>query len=167
MKMVWILLFGVITSCDDPKTTKLTYMPDMATGPQITPQRNYLEPPVHSVPVNGIFYSKTSTESESILTNSLIGAVGEDFHLANGKKLFETYCSVCHGPDFKGGSTMKDKMPPPPDLTTEIYKDRKDGFYLHTMTFGSTSGVMPGYGHATSMQEREQILLYIRLLQNQ
>jgi mono/diheme cytochrome c family protein len=84
---------------------------------------------------------------------------------ANGKVLFETFCSVCHGADAKSGGALGPNYPVPPNLVHEAYKSRGDGFFFHTITFGSQSTLMPGYGYAISVHERWMIVKHLRNLQ--
>jgi len=162
------LLLSWLTSCKcqmDGNKTKLQYMPDMATAPVARAQREYLDPPPGSVPHNAILYPKTAEESETLLVNPFTGRWDEDIHREAGKRLFGIYCAVCHGLDLKGQGSIQDKFPTPPNLTLDLYKNRKDGYYAHVMTYGSPSGIMPGYGHALWLNERWEIVLYIRELQ--
>ena len=171
-KTIWMVAATVLllfqASCkEDRSQTKWTYMPDMMDGPTVKPQQDYLDPPQGSIARETLVYPKNSAEAEQALRNPLAGKPGEDTHRAKGKELYETYCTVCHGPDAKGGGTIVDKYPRPPDITMEAYSKRKDGFYFHTITFGSPSTLMPKYGHATSVDERWKIVLYLRSLQAQ
>ena len=45
----------------------------------------------------------------------------------NGKRLFLIYCTLCHGPDAKGGGPVAPKFIPPPDLTLDLFRQRSDG----------------------------------------
>lgn len=160
------LLFFWLTSCKcefDRNKTKLQYMPDMVTAPVARAQREYLDPPEWSVPNDAILYPKTPEEAETLLINPFTGRWDEEAQKTNGKRLFGIFCSVCHGQDAKGHGNIQDKFPPPPDLTLDLYKNRKDGFFFHRITFGSA--IMPSYGHATSPHERWQIILHLRDLQ--
>ena len=160
------LLFTGLTSCKcqvDGNQTKLQYMPDMATSPVARSQREYLDPPEGSISHDAILYPKTAEEAETLLINPFAGRWDEDTQKANGARLFGVYCAVCHGQDLKGHGTVQDKFPPPPDLASDLNKNRKDGFFFHRITYGTA--VMPSYGHATSPHERWQIILHVRDLQ--
>jgi mono/diheme cytochrome c family protein len=149
-------LFG----CWDNAATKLQYMPDMADAPTLKPQENYLPPPPHSVPINAVIYPKTVEEAEKTLKNPLQSS---DEVVAQGKHFYETYCIPCHGAAAKGDGSITDLYPRPPDITAELYKTRGDGFFFHRITFGAN--IMPGYGHATTVNERWAIVHYLRDLQ--
>ena len=159
------LILLSLTSCKwgDPSKTKLQYMPDMADAPVVKAQREYLDPPVGSVANNAILYPKTPEEAETLLINPFTGRWDEDKHKEKGKQLFGIYCAVCHGQAANGQGNISDKFPPASDLTLDLYKNRKDGFFFHRITFGSA--IMPSYGHSISPHERWQIILHLRDLQ--
>ena len=150
-----ILLFLVLVSCIDPATPKLQYMPDMADNPTVKAQEDFLDPPPYSVARGTVFYAKTAEESTQT------AAVVRD--AAQGKQLYATFCQVCHGAQGKGDGTIDDGFPQPPDISQVLYRERKDGFLFHRITFGTA--IMPGYGHALSVAERWQIVYYLRALQ--
>lgn len=171
----WLGVAGVIVfyltlngcSCDRNQT-KIQYMPDMADGPLLKPQRTYIDPPEGSVSRQAILYPKTAEEAETVLTSPYAGtnqtASIPSHHLEEGKRLFETFCAVCHGHDAKGHGPVADKLPPP-DLTMDVYKQRADGYFFYRITFGGLA-LMPSYGHAISPDERWKIVGYLRTLQS-
>lgn len=149
-----------VMSCDH-KTRKLQLMPDMADGPTVKAQENYLEPPPHSVDINAEEYPATIEESEAKRTNPFPNTPAV---LAKGEALFGTFCAACHGPDGKGQNALGPNFPVPPDITNEVYKKRADGFFFYRITFGGV--MMPSYGHSISVNERWMIIHHLRTLQN-
>jgi mono/diheme cytochrome c family protein len=83
--------------------------------------------------------------------------------LENGKKLYNVYCTLCHGDNAKGSGPVAGKFIPPPDLTLEVFRERPDGFVYQTITDGGP--LMPGQGDSLQPQERWEIVLYLRRLQ--
>jgi mono/diheme cytochrome c family protein len=81
----------------------------------------------------------------------------------SGKKLYEIYCTLCHGADGKGGGPVAGKFVPPPDLTLDVFRARPDGFLYQTITDGGP--LMPGQGDALQPRERWEIVIYLRRLQ--
>ncbi len=144
----------------DETATKVQYMPDMADGPTVKAQENYLDPPEHSVPVTGILYPETIEEAQEVFKNPFPPS---DENLAKGKELYNTFCIPCHGADGRGGGSLGPLAPIPPDITHANYQANTDGFFFYRITFGK--GMMPGYGHAISPGERWQIVHYLRTLQ--
>ncbi len=151
-----------LNACEiNSSNTKIQYMPDMADAPTVKAQENYLEPPLHSVPTNGVLYPDTIEEAEKVLKNPYPPS---EQIIADGKKLYETVCVACHGAKGNGENALGPKMPKATDITTADYKARTDGFYFYRITFGAAN--MPSYGHATSAHERWKIVHYLRTLQN-
>lgn len=159
-------LTALNTGCDvGPNGRKVQYMPDMADSPAPKAQKEYLDPPVGAVAMNAMFYPKTVEEAEKVLTTP--DAIKNDPDTAKkGKQLFETFCIPCHGIDAHGVGTLNvSTAPHPPDITSDIYAKKGDGFFFYRITFGSASTLMPGYGHAISVHERWQIIAHVRELQ--
>ena len=159
-------VFAASACKDGPNDTKWQYLPDMADAPTVKAQESYLEAPEGSVAVNAILYPKTIEESSKLLRNPLSRLSGRalDSRVGQGKRLFGMFCQHCHGTDAKGVGTVTDKFVQAPDITTAAYKEKKDGFFFHKITFGGP--IMPGLGHSISAHERWKIVLYLRQLQN-
>lgn len=159
--------FLSLSACKEegPNTTKLQYMPDMADAPTVKAQEGYIDPPEHSVTINAILYPADKQVAEQELRNPFGEGVGTNPEfLKRGEKLFNTYCSVCHGFDGKGKGTLGDAYPiPVPDITTATYLARKDGFFFAQISLGGN--MMPSYAHSTSPHERWWIVSYLRTLQ--
>jgi mono/diheme cytochrome c family protein len=153
---------GLFGCHGDPEDSKIQYVPDMADAPTVKTLREYLDAPQGSVAMNVGLYPKTPEEAEKQLTMPP-SVAGDAQALAAGKKLFETYCAVCHGLDAKGKGTIKHPAIAPPDLTHPTYLGRADGFFFYRITFGTA--VMPAYGHATDPVERWKIIRHLRTLQ--
>ncbi len=155
--------FGLVSCSQDPNTTKLQFMPDMADGPTVKAYEDFLNPPDHSIAMNAILYPDTAEESEKLLQNPFASMPDQKKYLASGEKLWNSHCTVCHGTAGKGDGPVVGKYPQPPDITTEIYKNRGDGFFFHRITFGNA--LMPGYGHSIAPHERWEIVMHLRTLQ--
>jgi cytochrome c len=146
----------------DNNQTILQWMPDMADAPTIKPQESYIDPPVGSVSMRAGIYPETVEEAEEQL--NMPPQIAQNPSNEAGKLHYETFCVICHGDDGKGASTLPVDFPGRPDLTDDIYKNRKDGFFFYRITFGSV--IMPPYGYSISPGERWQIVKYLRTLQN-
>ena len=164
-KLLYLLfLCSFVTGClEDSNMTKITYMPDMADGPIVKAHREYLDPPEGSVARNAIIYPDTPEEAGELLSNPFAAVANQEKVLKDGKRLYGYICITCHGPHAKGKGKISDKFPPAPDLTTDLYKNKEDGYIYHRITFGSA--IMPGYGHALSSDERWKVVSYLRTLQ--
>lgn len=162
MKLI-VLISLLFAGChQDPNQTILQYVPDMADAPTIKPQESFLNPPDGSVAMNTLIYPQTIEEMEKHFV--MPPRIAKDPQVnAKGKVMFETFCAVCHGQDAKGKGTLTPDFPVPPDLTHQVYQDKKDGFFFYRITFGAT--LMPSYGYAISPVERWYIISYLRSLQ--
>jgi mono/diheme cytochrome c family protein len=86
-----------------------------------------------------------------------------DVSVAIGKERYATFCSPCHGPEGKGGTSglVATKFIPTPDLTNaELQKQRTDGYWHSYIVVGGA--VMPAYGEALSTQEAWHIVNFLR-----
>ena len=157
---VFISTFVLAVSCDK-RATKVIYMPDMVDVPTVKVLEDYIDPPDNSVSRRAIYYPETVEDAEAQLKNPLVAS---EHNLEKGKKIYDTYCIVCHGADAKGGGSLTSAYPAAPDITTSDYSSRGDGFFYYRITFGAA--LMPGYGHSIIEKERWQTVQYLRTLQS-
>lgn len=83
--------------------------------------------------------------------------------LEQGKKLYNTYCIVCHGPQGRGNGPVAGGAMQPADLTSERVRTQSDGALYATIRNGFAT--MPAYGERLTPPERWQVILYVRTLQ--
>ena len=121
-----------LSACKEGRNvTKLQYMPDMADAPTVKTQESYLNPPEHSVATSAILYPATMEIAEAELAMPRTAPGRLENELAAGKKLYNTYCKVCHGEDGKGKGTLGASYPiAVPDISRPDLAWRKDGFSL-------------------------------------
>jgi len=111
-------------------------------------------------------YAKASAE----LVNPFAGDT--TVALAEGEKLFNNFCSHCHGMQGKGDGAIiaNGKFPPPPSYSTGnssrggAMKDLTDGKIYHTITYGVN--LMGPHASQITPEERWKIVLYVHKLQN-
>jgi len=92
--------------------------------------------------------------------------------LAEGQKLYTSFCSHCHGAQGKGDGSIvaAGKFPPPPSYSTGTssrggaMKDLTDGKIYHTITYGVN--LMGAHASQITPEERWKIVLYVHQLQN-
>ena len=164
--LFFILALQVYGCHQETSKTKIQYMPDMADSPTVKAQEDYLDPPDGSIARSGIIYPEDVAVAEKDFRPQPINDPHERKKAdIAGEKLFNIYCTVCHGADGKGMGTLTDAYPKAsvPDITRADLAERKDGFYFLKITKGGA--LMPGYGHAISPHERWYIVRYIRTLQ--
>jgi mono/diheme cytochrome c family protein len=133
---------------------------DMSDQPSIKPQEAPRLPPVNSIPTQGKEPKMDRIQAGKILHNPVKPTTAS---IDNGKRLFEVYCTPCHGADAKGNGPVAKKFVPPPDLTLEMFRKRPDGFIYEQINSGGP--LMPGQGEALLPRERWEIVNYLRRLQ--
>ncbi|MBI3014337.1 MAG: cytochrome c [Candidatus Tectomicrobia bacterium] len=135
---------------------------DMIRQPSVKPQENPRPEPEGSVPVDGRDRPMSREKAGQILRNPVQTTADS---VENGKKLYNIYCALCHGPTATGGGPVSRKFVPPPNLTDDFFKKRPDGFLFETIRSGGP--VMPGYRESLTPKERWDIVNYLRRLQGQ
>lgn len=143
---------------------------DMANQISIKPQESVdlknpgMRPyPKHSVPIPGT----SSLVKDMGASEKQVNPIpADDKSVALGGKLFQIYCTPCHGYSGKGDGLVGAKLLLKPfDLTADQTKGRSDGFIWGYMTFGGA--VMPSYANDLSVSERWNVINYVRkVLQN-
>jgi mono/diheme cytochrome c family protein len=83
--------------------------------------------------------------------------------LARGRKVYETFCFVCHGASGAGDGPIIPKFPNPPDYASPRLLAMPDGQIFHVITRGTE--VMPPYAGQISPDDRWKVVLYVRTLQ--
>lgn len=89
---------------------------------------------------------------------------------AEGKKLYVTYCSTCHGEQGKGDGTAASSLPvKPADHTNAAAMNQlNDRFLMDIISKGGAavgkSTFMPSWGGALNDKQIRDIIAYIRTL---
>jgi len=133
---------------------------DMVKQPSVKPQEAPRLLPPNSIPRQGKELPMDRVEAGKKLRNPI---EPNPAAVESGKKLYEIYCTLCHGADGKGGGPVAAKFVPPPDLTLDVFRVRPDGFLYQTIADGGP--LMPGQRDAVQPRERWEIVIYLRRLQ--
>ena len=112
-----------------------------------------------------------SQKSEALirenLTNNILPEAlpwPEDVILAVGKKEYAAFCSPCHGPNLDGlGTVGQSFFPLPTDLTGEKTAGLTDKELFAAISYGSKK--TPALASSMSVESREAVIRYIRLMQ--
>lgn len=81
-----------------------------------------------------------------------------------GRKTYESYCTLCHGPRGEGDGPLAPALSPAPgDLTAPYTRERTDGDLMWLITEGIPPN-MPGFPFLTET-ERWSLVHYLRTLQ--
>jgi mono/diheme cytochrome c family protein len=166
------LVFISLACGKDKNTRELQYMPDMYVSPAIKAQEAdpenpgqslMREPVTGTIPRDGIIPYQIAA-ADTLAANDLINPlpVTEEV-LASGRKYFDIYCTVCHGPNGAGDGPIIPKMTKPPVIYSEKVTAWTDGRIYHTITHGQ--GNMPSYKSSVDPMTRWAIIHYVRVLQ--
>jgi copper transport protein len=84
--------------------------------------------------------------------------------LAIGQRVYEQYCSTCHGIAGRGDGPLAASLPiPPADLRVHV-PQHSDGFLFQVVSDGIPGTPMPGFAGSLSEEERWHVLNYMRAL---
>jgi mono/diheme cytochrome c family protein len=83
--------------------------------------------------------------------------------LERGRRVFDTVCAVCHGPQGQGDGPIIGRFPNPPSLQADRAKGLPDGQVFHIITRGQ--GIMPSHAAQVLAEDRWKVILYLRQLQ--
>ncbi|MFQ5949706.1 MAG: quinol:electron acceptor oxidoreductase subunit ActD, partial [Nitrospiria bacterium] len=106
---------------------------DMVDQPARDPQEETISILPTIVPRNGRSIEIASKEEAPGVENPI--PVTET-SIRIGKKLFETFCVLCHGRGGKGDGIISKKIGEFPDLSEKGYRDQPDGCFFVAMTNG-------------------------------
>ncbi len=85
--------------------------------------------------------------------------------LADGKALFNIYCSACHGPTGNGDGAVGKVFLGVPPYNLGRVKELPEGQIFHTITYGR--GRMMSHASQVAVEDRWKIARYVHVLQNQ
>lgn len=128
------------------------------------PQQYLIVPPPGSIPL-GWEAPLAREVAATRLRNPLApppGQAASPQALERGKKLYETYCLVCHGPQGRGNGPVAGGALLPADLSSDRVQTQTDGALYATIRNGFAT--MPTYGERLTPPERWQVILYVRTL---
>ena len=121
-------------------------------------------PPEGSVPRNysPYPYDVSDFAGAAAMRNPL---VANREHYAQGQKLYNSFCAVCHGYTGLGDGMVTPRLSAVPSLMSKNMRDWSDGEFFHIITLGRAR--MLPYAAQVLPKERWAIIHYIRLLQAQ
>lgn len=178
-KVLGLMGVGIIvlsSSCSkSPQSPGYEYMPNMYRSPSYetySPNPNFADgmtarkPVEGTVPLGFMPYTYPNTvEGYEAAGRELKNPVTSSSQvLEEGKTLFTTYCSHCHGLTGAGDGAIiqNGKFPPPPSFQGPL-KELPEGKMFHSITYGKN--LMGAHASQLTNEERWKIIHYLQTLQ--
>jgi len=131
---------------------------DMVRSRAVRPQTQMLVPPPNTLAV-GHPRILDRVDAEEQLTNPV--AASKEV-LDQGRGLFDTYCTVCHGADGRSLGPVGKYFNKVADLSSPQIQEYTDGLIYSVIREGGFN--MPGYAETVSAQERWALVHFVRSL---
>lgn len=166
----------LVSSCSkNPQSPGLEYMPNMyrspsyetySSNPNFKDGMTARKPVEGTVPFGFMPYSYPNTlEGYEAAGRELKNPVTlSPKVLEEGKALFTTFCTPCHGLTGAGDGTIiqNQKFPPPPSFQSQL-KDLPEGKMFHSITYGKN--LMGAHASQITTEERWKIIHHLQTLQ--
>ncbi|MBF0236308.1 MAG: cytochrome c [SAR324 cluster bacterium] len=145
------------------------FFQDMFNGKSIKPQEEgtYQNFPSDSVPVR-FELGKIQQIYESFVPMAereirpLNPTTATEASVANGRKMYNIYCAVCHAKDGNGNTPVVEKGMPAIPIAGFVQIFSETHFYNKIRYGSKPAGIMPAYGALTTRQERWDIVNYLK-----
>ena len=173
----------MVTSCKDKRSTGWEYAPNMyehiaydpdQPNPNFKDGKTAQKAPAGTIPVGFTTFDYPNTKDGYELAGTEVKSPLAETadNLEDGKQLFISFCSPCHGLGGQGdGLVVQHGYPPPPSYSKGQssrggnMKDLTDGKIYHTITYGVNA--MGSYASQLSPTERWKVVQYVHQLQKQ
>jgi len=169
--LILIVMGLTLLSCSDNKHPGYNYMPDMAYS---VAHETYVHPDSADVmsakiPVEGTIprgympyhYKDTKEDYERAGREVKNPLPPLDDVIAEGGRLFNIYCAICHGEkgDGNGFIVANEKFPAvPPSYFEEKMLNMPEGQMFHSVTHGKN--MMGSYASQLTVEERWKVITY-------
>ena len=167
--IIMFLLVIMLTSCFDPSKPNYQYFPNMyeSVGYKTYQESDAFPNGIQAqLPVEGSVprgwqpyeYEDSNEGYESAKANLRSPLIQNDENLKNGKKMYDIYCSVCHGSKGDGQGILMEREK---FLGIPSYADRDitEGSIYHVLMYGIN--LMGSHSGQVNDEERWQIAQYV------
>jgi len=127
------------------------------------------QPVKGTIPRGHMPYSQPNSDEGYESSTSLVNPIGRGTkaQLAEGKALYITYCTMCHGAEGKGKGKISAAAGGPlasiPNYFSSAYINMPEGKMYHTLQFGKN--LMGSYASQMSADERWKVIAYVKEMQ--
>ena len=157
------------------------YMPDMvhsiayetyAVNPNFPDSSNALRPVTGTIPRGAYMpfhYSPNPSGYDSAGAMLHFPTWLTETDRAEGKRLFQIYCAVCHGLSGKGDGTivsntsLKNPFPPPPSYFDDLHLNLPEGKEYYSVHYGKN--LMGPYSKVLDHDQLWKVVYYVKSLQ--
>lgn len=175
--MAFMLAGTLLVACrsSDPNDPGYEYMPQMYRSPSYetnSPNAVFSDSMSNRQPVSGTVprgfkpyaYPNTNEGYEAAGINLKNPFAATEENVAEGKRLYEIFCTHCHGAEGKGDGKMvqNGKFPPPPSYSGTL-KSLEEGKMFHSIHYGKN--MMGSHASQLNSDERWKIILHVQKLQ--
>ena len=132
-----------------------------------TPSIRPYESPLPVMERDVVPFSGGEAAFRSIDGNDLISPLsGKDpTPIAQGEKLYLTFCAQCHGKHHDGNGTVGQSFYPlPGDLRSEKIQSLPEGIIFKEISYGIPGGRQPALATTISVGDRWRIIAYVKSL---
>ncbi len=177
------VVFAIASCSNDPKDPGYEYMPDMYRSPDYetnSENPNFKDSMTEQQPVAGTVargndiytamdrmpypYENTPEGYEAAGTNLHNPLEHSEANMTEGKRLYENYCTHCHGATGQGdGLVVQHNGPKPPAYNSDALKDLPEGKAFHTTQYGKN--MMGSHASQLTASQRWKIIMYVQTLQ--
>ncbi len=170
----------LLVLCGRKKHPGYNYMPDMtysnAYETYVHPDHDSSDIMTARLPVEGAiprgympYHYPDSTSGYELAGKEVTNPLKDtDEATAEGKRLFNIFCAVCHGESGEGNGVMveNEKFPAiPPSYLSDRLLNLPEGKMFHTITYGKN--MMGSHASQLNKEERWKIITYVRSLQKE
>jgi mono/diheme cytochrome c family protein len=171
-------LFAACNSGDTRRNPGKTYVPDMVysraydayTKNPVTRDSLTSQLPVEGTVARGHALPDHLTEGDTLAYNALQSPFTfSDAEMAEGKRMFNIYCGICHGTDLDGNGPLfasgKFASMPANLKSGAAYLAMPVGKMYHAIMYGKN--MMGSYASQLDVHQRWEVLAYIKKVQSE
>ncbi len=138
-------------------------------APAVRRHRRWATPAALAVTVAGLLSSFTTVAYPDTYNDPAVDYTAES--VARGQKLFADTCTGCHGAQGEGNGPLAAGLRDsaglpvqPADLTAPHAGNHTQGDIFHWLSFGGTSGAMPGFKDSLQPDDRWDLINYLLMM---